>query len=1112
MKKTLFLLLLAFSVSYLAADDFGILVNGTKYFAGTQNTQYTGQGVEYMITGVPMASGDYCIIYNNGAGEGWVEPLDAASTTNLSKASDKYTVSATGCYDFYLKMYSYNNNELYVGYAGASGCTDYSITIQGGGGGGGGDTGCQDGPYGIVVNDEVIYAADPTGEPDPDGRVQYMASAQLAVGDVVKLINRSCDARWMVDIDPYGAYQNFTGGASAGAITCTVAGCYDLYIKLSSDLGDVLYIGEGANCGDPIDDDPIDERPNFNSSVPERCPDVMLQAFYYDSYGTDAPGNVSIATGKKLGTTKWSDLLAKSEDIGLYFDMVWLPPSGKSDGGTGYHQTQYSNQNSAWGSKVELTEFINRMHKADTKVIADIVINHAGCKSSWCDFYTQYFSPYGTFKPQASWICSTDEVNFQTEDMNCNGAATGVDDGGYNMQDNYASARDWAHSNGQVQAMMKAYLRYMKNVIGYDGWRYDYAQGFKGRYIDMYNSASKNYFSVCEFWNGDYNNVKSYLADCNWNTTVFDFSNKYAAIQGIADGDYGKCVNSGLSGNGDGRYAVTFVDSHDTYFGCKGGRDNQDEIAGCGNSMKDENKDRVLAANAYILARPGIPCVFWPHWVKYQNEISKMVMARQLTGVHSESVISEESAGNGFYKATITGTKGAIRILLGPNSGYGSTPDGYALVYRGGNFAMFYRTNGTGVEVPRLTITPSQKFKTASFSVEMKAAALTGTPTIYYTTDGTEPTTASTVYSGAITITETTTVKAIAVLNGQTSPVMESTYTYKAPQTTPIIVGFSADDSWEGDVYLFAWDGGNLGGWPGTKLEVGVDGVYSYQFPATVSATKFIFNNGGLGMQTGDLETDCDVCYIWKNGCEEEDEECANTKVKFGIVVSPGTSTFRNNTAGLDVTITAIAAPEGTTPTIYYTLDGTNPTTASTSTTTNPLVLNFKQTTELRVMAVAGDKQTEVTTAVYTYKAPQQTPFTVKFKKPASWSKVNAWAWNASDASINYTGGTWPGQTLEDTNRDGWYEFTFPDVLLSAWIIFNDGTSQTQDILVDEDACYVWDADNKKAVLSPNCDGSTDVEMITVDKDILVRKFLRDGQMLIIVGDKTFNAWGQRIE
>ena len=57
---------------------------------------------------------------------------------------------------------------------------------------------------------------------------------------------------------------------------------------------------------------------------------------------------------------------------------------------------------------------------------------------------------------------------------------------------------------------------------------------------------------------------------------------------------------------------------------------------------------------------------------------------------------------------------------------------------------------------------------------------------IYYTTDGTEPTTASTEYTEALTISETTTVKAIAVLNGVKSDVVEKTFTIVPKETSDI--------------------------------------------------------------------------------------------------------------------------------------------------------------------------------------------------------------------------------------------------------------------------------------------------------------------------------------
>ena len=109
---------------------------------------------------------------------------------------------------------------------------------------------CQDGPYGLQINGSKVIDAPKFGDPDAQGRVQYKASCvALNAGDVVKLINQSCDATWMVDIDPYGSYQSFEGGASAGQLTCKTAGSYDFYIKLSASEGDLVYIGPGEDCG-----------------------------------------------------------------------------------------------------------------------------------------------------------------------------------------------------------------------------------------------------------------------------------------------------------------------------------------------------------------------------------------------------------------------------------------------------------------------------------------------------------------------------------------------------------------------------------------------------------------------------------------------------------------------------------------------------------------------------------------------------------------------------------------------------------------------------------------------------------------------------------------------
>ena len=807
-----------------------------------------------------------------------------------------------------------------------------------------------------------------------------------------------------------------------------------------------------------------DEKPINANSVPSECEDVMLQAFYYDSYRDGAPGDVLI-NGKQLGNTKWNVLLSQSGEIGTYFDLVWLPPSGKSEGGTGYHQTVYSNQNSDWGSQKELIEFINRMHAANTKVVADIVINHAGGKS-WCEFYPQNFGEFGTFMPDASWIAKSDEVNSNPEAGDCKGKATGPEDGGYNMQDNYASARDWAHAKPEVQEMMKAYLKWMKEVIGFDGWRYDYAQGFKGKYIDMYNSAAANYFSVVEFWNGDMNNIKSYLNDVNWNTLAFDFSTKYSAIQGIADGKFEQCKGSGLLGAGLSKYAVTFVDSHDTYFGCQGGRDNNDEIGGCGKSMEDYNKDRVLGANAFILSMPGVPCVFYPHWAKYKDAIGKMVLARKAAGVHSESKVTDE-AGSGYYKSTITGKHGSIRLLLGPNSGFNTTPAGYKLAYKGGNFAMYYTT--TQAEVPVLSITPSTIYKTESHTVEISAVALSGTPTIYYTLDGSNPTTSATkkTYTTSFTINGTVTVKAYAELNGVKTAVQEATYTYQEPQTTPLTVKFMPPATWE-TVYLYSWGGANLGAWPGMEWKTkDSEGWLYHVFPSDVREVSIIFNNG-VDEQSSDILLDQDACYEW-NGMEVLSQNCSLSNIPFQLIISPEGKVFK--TESLEITMSTVGE-EGTSA-IYYTLDNTDPKTSSTKKQyTAPIVI--KTTTTLKAYAKDGAKETEVQTHTYTYETPQATPLTISFAKPSDWTTVYLYSWNDGGATL-YTG-EWPGSEMTQQNSKGWYYHQFDASVKEVNFIFNNGSgTQTADLWTDEDVCYGWE--NDKAVLIP-CDG-TAVENIT---------------------------------
>ena len=87
-----------------------------------------------------------------------------------------------------------------------------------------------------------------------------------------------------------------------------------------------------------------------------------------------------------------------------------------------------------------------------------------------------------------------------------------------------------------------------------------------------------------------------------------------------------------------------------------------------------------------------------------------------------------------------------------------------------------YIAGATAVTViHKPTFTPNG----GSFTEDAKSvtiSAATGT-TIYYTIDGTDPTTSSSVYSSALSLTATTTVKAIAVKDGLTTGIASATFT-----------------------------------------------------------------------------------------------------------------------------------------------------------------------------------------------------------------------------------------------------------------------------------------------------------------------------------------------
>ena len=179
------------------------------------------------------------------------------------------------------------------------------------------------------------------------------------------------------------------------------------------------------------------------------------------------------------------------------------------------------------------------------------------------------------------------------------------------------------------------------------------------------------------------------MEECEYNTMVFDFQMKYS-LKGIVTGSYGKLNKNktfeGLRKHGLERYSVTFIDNHDTFD--RGGAYGDNQFTPSTDLSTATNKDYVLQASAYMLMMPGVPCVFYPYWVSYKDEINELIAVRKRAGVHSESEVLEETSGQYQYSATVQGHRGRVIVRVGKYRSK-TQPEGYELAVEGGDRGQY---------------------------------------------------------------------------------------------------------------------------------------------------------------------------------------------------------------------------------------------------------------------------------------------------------------------------------------------------------------------------------------------------------------------------------------
>ena len=582
---------------------------------------------------------------------------------------------------------------------------------------------------------------------------------------------------------------------------------------------------------------------------------VMLQGFYWNSYDK----------------SQWTKLEKQADDFAGYFDLVWIPQSGNCGGTSmGYDDLYwFDNYNSSFGTESQLRSMINTFKSKGIGTIADVVINHRRNVSSWFDFPKETYKGV-TYEMTSTDICRNDDggVTYtEAQKQNPPVSLSQNDDTG----EDWDGMRDLDHKSTNVQNIVKAYLDMLLNDFGYAGFRYDMVKGYAATYTQMYNESAQPQFSVGECWDSS-NTIKNWIEGTGKTSAAFDFQFKYVVRNAANSGDWSKLAAQNdsnwpliyneyekLTQSSYKQWAVTFVENHDT------------EVRPDGSSKGPLEKD-ILAANAYMLAMPGTPCVFYKHYLQYPMEIRQMIEVRKLAGITNTSTYSNHKKEMNTY-ANYVRTDGTLRLAVAVGSGASSyTPnvDYLVKVLSGTNYALFVSKAVEKAFVDR----PSGEYEGA-FEVNAYALSNNANAELVYTTDGSNPTASSTKVSGGkIPVTQNCTLKVGLLKDGVVSAIVTKQYTILSADPKTITVYVNKDEAgaaWDATSMNFhSWGrkSGAATSWPGDAITstTTVGGKTWYYKEYTLEGGKdiinFVFNVGTGSPQTVNVEEVKDDAYF----------------------------------------------------------------------------------------------------------------------------------------------------------------------------------------------------------------------------------------------------------
>lgn len=623
----------------------------------------------------------------------------------------------------------------------------------------------------------------------------------------------------------------------------------------------------------------------FAQGWPANYSGVMLQGFSWDSYDY----------------SQWTVLEKQADDMKGFIDLVWLPQSGKCIETTqvmGYKPYYYFNQNSSFGTEAELRSLIAKFKANGIGAIADVVVNHRNT-DGWFTFPAETYNGV-TYKMLPTDICKNDDGGATAKQATKDGVSlsNNNDEG----QD-WDGCRDLDHKSANVQKIIKAYLKFLKEDIGYTGFRYDMVKGFSGSHVADYNDATGVKFSVGEYWDRN-PSIINWINKTNKKSAAFDFLFRYNvrdAVNGAADGkvasfsDWSKLnsTNNLMHDANYRQYAVTFVENHDMQY-----RSASEPL--------DPLRKDTLAANAYMLAMPGTPCIFQPHWRAYKQELKSMIEARKLAGITNMSNYTNKMAQTSCFANETTGDKAKLIVVVGNNTKAYTPGADYAQILEGYHYRYYLSKSA---ETAWCNI-PTGEYE-AGFKAKLTAVSQNSNAKLVYTTDGTDPTAKSKqVATGStINIDETCTLKVGLLSNGTVTGIRTYNYIIKAFEPYTITIYANADQvtNWGSAMYFYAWNSSETitQAWPGTAVTAtktlnGKKWYYmDFKIKSKDAIVNIIFNQGnGTGKkQTIDLNAGNSTKYYEITTTQSQGKyTCKDVTAIWAPTGITGTPTISNTT------------------------------------------------------------------------------------------------------------------------------------------------------------------------------------------------------------------------